>query len=378
MYGILQLQEIFYLWKKIKGKREEQFAVSFKSKDKSKPLIFNGIFCLRKYLGQAIFSKQEIAYLHSLQKKSGKLLFEEQFIHFLSSLTFDVKIVAPLEGEIFFPGQPIIKVLGDQIVLVFFKKVIEHYLPRQIYLTTEVEKIISTTSSLDFIIENNFSTYNKDSNIDVRCGYIAGAVATEDLSSALHFNIPICFHENREKIKFLNVQDKNFLKNLSETNEGQSIFLKGKISKEFIEEFPFLGKKLKGVVLDLSNFNENFVEPVFHYYRNTEVLDTDFKIFRYSYNGLYIGDIIGGQEQIVRKKMVFGKYLPHLKRKQILHDICFSQEESVETIKARVVENKRLLPCKYKSYENPVSYPIKILKKYSQRKQESLSNTKFA
>jgi hypothetical protein len=378
MYGISMLQEVYSLWEKGKVNKIEEFAVSFKSKDRNKPLIFNGISSLRKYLGKAVFSLEEIAYLHSLQKKSGKLLFNEKFINFLSALVFDLKIETPLEGELFFSGEPVMKVSGNEVVLLFFKKLLEHYLPRQIYLTTEVEKIVSTISPAYVITENTFCPYKEELLLDTRSGYLAGACATEDLTSAVNFNIPICFMDKKAKITFLNVNDKNFTKNLSEVSGEEKIFLKGKITKEFIEEFPYYGPKLKGVLLDLSNFNEKAIQVVFHYYRNLEVLSSDFRIFRYFHNGLYFADILSNYEEIEKKKTIFGKYVSSLKRKELLHDICFFEEETTFSIRARVMQNMRLLPCKYRSLEKESFYPVRILRKFSHNTEESLSNTRFA
>ena len=379
MYGIFELQEVYSLWKKDQGKSIEKFAVSFSYYEQKKPLIFVGLSSVVKYLGQKIFKDEEIFYLHSLQQKSGKLLFSDQFIRYLSLLRFELELHAPREGVIFYPGEPVMKVVGDVLILAFFKKILNHYLPRQIQICTEVEKIASYISPSFLTVENSSSSYVQENALDVRSAYIGGAVATEDLSAAVTYNIPMCYHRIDPLLVFLDVKDPLFTKKLSSVRPEQKIFLKGRVTKEFLEDFPFYAAELKGVSINLLEFSETLITTRFHYYRKSDILDEDFQLYRFVHKGLIIGDILTGATQINKKKTFFGKYLATISQEEILHDVTTYADEPAALTRGRALRSMQQLPCKFRGEERGGDYPVRIIRKESDQENcESLSNTSSA
>ncbi len=379
MYGISELQEVYSLWKANEGSAIEKFAVSFTSLEQRQPLIFVGLPSITKYLGKRIFRDEEIFYLHSLQQEGGRLLFPDKFIKYLSLITYEVQMEAPKEGVIFFSGEPIIKVVGNVLILTFFKKIINHYLPRQIQICSEVEKIVSYIAPSFVSIENCSSSYRLDNALDARSAYIGGAIATEDLFAAVSFNIPICYHDDDTSLVFLDVCDPLFMKKYSSVDSDQKIFLKGRITKEFLEEFPFYGVELKGASINLLGLSETLVTARFHYYRNSDILDEDFHLYRFSYKGLIVGDILTSPDQIDKKKTFFGKYLVNLIKVDLLQDVTSYEEELSVMTRNRALRSMQQLPCKYRGEESDFTYPIRILKKeHDQVRVESFSNTRFA
>ena len=379
MYGISELQEVYSLWKSQKTNTKEHFAVSFSAQNRHEALVFVGLESLMKYKGKKIFSDNEVAYLHSLQKDSGKLLFCDKFIRFISTLSYDIEMEAPLEGSIFFPSQPVVKVSGDKLVLLFFKKIITHYLPRQIYIGTEVETIVSLISPGYVVTENSESSFKKESILDSRSGYIAGASATEDLSAAVNYNIPICYHDDTSNLHILNIDDSGFTKNLVKIDIDENVFIKGNITKEFLQEFTQYGPKLKGVLLNLAILKDDKITPRFHYYRNTEILNPEFRIFRISHKGLFIGDLIAGSDEIEKKHTFFGKYDSQVTKTDILVNVRDYKDEPIDSKRKRLIRNMRGLPCKYRSAHSKMRYPVKLLRKNQKvDSEESFSNTRFA
>ncbi|MCH9621683.1 MAG: hypothetical protein S4CHLAM20_11080 [Chlamydiia bacterium] len=377
MYGISELRQVYNQWVDDKDK-EERFAISFFSPNCKTPFIFSGLDSILEYLNKQIFSDQEIAYLHSLQKESGKLLFSDQFIKFISQLRFEFKMESILVGSVFFSSQPIIKVSGKLVVLSFLKKVLSYYLPRQIQIATEIEKIVSFAAPCPIIAQNSFRSFESKGELDVRSAFLGGASATEDLFAASKYTIPICFYED-SSLKFLDIAHKNFFCEVSNLKPTDSLILKGVNSLEKLEEIPFERDQLKGICIDLSTMEDRNIEIKYHYYRNQEILDPDFMIYRFSHKGLYIGDLITKDLKKDLRKTLFGKYISTLKKRNILYDIEGMQEDTLFDQKRRVLKNMRLLPCKFRLRDSEHVYPVRFLKKsFSQENSVSLSNTRLA
>lgn len=378
MYGISELQEVYLLWKTKRSSKIEKFSISFKLEESRRPFVFAGISCLRKYLQAPVFRRDDIAYLHSLSLSNGKLLFTDDFIAYLSSLTFDLDLKAPLEGSIFFPGEPIVKVSGSAPLLIFFKKILKHYLPRQIQIATEVERIASLVSPASVIIENNSHSYDTESVLDTRSAYIGGAVAGEDLNAALKYNIPLCYHQEEKGVTVLDTCDVDYIKRLTMVSAEEQVFLKGKITKEMLKELPFYSVNLTGVMIKVNDLLDTRLKIRFHYYRATEVLDENFMVFRFSHKGLYIGDLVTSCREMFIKKVVFGVVSNNIVQKELLVDVSNQKEECLKSIRTRVLASMRRLPCKYQNEDAEKDYPVRIKGNVQDYRLESASNTKLA
>ncbi len=379
MYEITTLLEIYTFWSNGRAEEEEKFAVSFSVSEPISSMLFIGLPSIKKYLNKRVFRDEEIAYLHSLQKSDGKLLFSDRFIRFISTLTFDLKLEAPLEGVVFFPGQPVFKVSGNKIALTFYKRIIEYYLPRQIVIATQTEQVASFIAPVYVVSENCSTSFEVESELDTRSTFLGGAVATLDLYAAVTFNIPLFYVEQQRDVRFIDACDKNLAMKMSSFNDCDEIFLKGAITRDFIEEFPYPITSLKGVLLDPSKIRLSPPKVCYHYYHNQEVLDSEFQIYRFSHKGLFIGDIITKNILSLNKKTIFGKFHSSLEKQPLLHHVIDGGEESISSIKSRVIKNMRSLPCKYRGKDALKTYPIRIFKEHqSFVKKESFSNTKLA
>jgi len=379
MLGIIELQEVFSLWKKNEWEKTVHFSISFAAKNQKQPLIFLGSSSIVHYLGKRVFSDEELFYLHGLQGSQGKLIFPDLFIKFLSSLTYDLKIKAPKEGSFFFPNEPIIKVVGKAAVLPFFKKWIQNVLPRQIQVATEVEKLASFIAPGVICIENSFNCGKEHFGGDEKSGYIGGAVATKNLSAAKMYHIPIFFPEENAPFVFLDNTDPLFNEKLGSIEEGAPLFLKGHVTKELLEKVSFYGKTIKGVLLDLRKVQDGEIASRFHGCKELHILDEEFQIYRFFYKGLALGDVLGTFEEMEKKKTFFGKYWGALNRVELLEDLSFYRDEPLSLIRNRVVKSMQQLPCKYRGEGERSFYPIRILKKKGvQESEESTSKTHCA
>lgn len=58
------------------------------------------------------FTEDDLNFLRSQKRPSGKPVFPEAFIQYLSEMEFKLKIEALPEGEVFFPQEPVLRVSG--------------------------------------------------------------------------------------------------------------------------------------------------------------------------------------------------------------------------------------------------------------------------
>ncbi len=378
-YGILEIQEVFSLWKSGGREKEESFAISFSSTTKKTPLIYVGSSSIRKFLERKVFDDTEIAYLHSLRKSSGAFLFPDAFIKVLSELTFHLDIESPPEGTVIFPGEPVIKVSGGSLVLPFFKKLLAYYLPVQIQVATEVEKIMSFISPAYVVTENPEEITQKDENLNSASAYIGGAVACEDLSAAVAYKIPICFHDQGSDLIFLDISDKHFNQKVALLQQEDKVFLKGGVTLQFLEEYPYLISRLQGISISLTDLFPNTISMRIHLYKNCDVLDSEFMVYRFSHKGLYVGDILTSEKHIKRRKTAFGKPVAALSMEKILQKWNAQEKETIVQARSRALKSMRSLPCKYQGNYSKDVYPVRIAcMSNAQENIESLSNTKLA
>jgi hypothetical protein len=378
-YGILEIQEVYSLWKSSGREKKESFAISFSSTIKHAPLIYVGNSSVRKFLDTKIFDDAEIAYLHSLQKKNGTFLFPDAFIKLLSELTFHLDIKSPLEGTVIFPGEPMLKVSGNSLVLPFFKKLLAYYLPGQIQVATEIEKIVSYISPAYLITENPEKITQQDESLNSASAYIGGSIACEDLSAAVAYKIPICFHDVESDLIFLDVSDKHFNQKVALLQPEDKVFLKGGVTMQLLEDYPYLIPRLKGISISITNLFPSLISMKIHLYKNCDVLDSEFMIYRFSHKGLFIGDILTSDIDIEHRKMVFGKSMITLSYAPLLQSLTADGIETVKQARSRSLKNMRLLPCKHRGDYSKDVYPVRILPKAKiQENIESPSNTKLA
>lgn len=378
-YGILEIQEVYSLWKAGDPEKKESFAVSFSSSIKNTPLIYVGSTCLRKFLKRKIFDGAHIAYLHSLKKSSGESLFPDAFIKLLSEAAFHLDIEAPLEGSVIFSGEPVLKISGRAMVMPFFKKLLSYYLPVQIEVATEVEKIRSYISPAYVVIESSESITQKDETFNSASAYIGGAIACEDLAAAAAFQIPMCYPDNNADLIFLNISDTGFNQKVALLQPEDKLFLKGGAILSRLEDYPYLISRLKGVSVSIANLCNNSVSMKIHEYTALDMLDKEFNVYRFSEKGLYIGDILTNSYEIAQKKTVLGRSTTSLEKKALLEKINTELGESISQVRSRALKSMRQVPCKYQGNYVKDRYPIRIVcKGLVQANLESELNTNFA
>jgi len=131
------------------------------------------------------FDPEAIEYLRA------RKIFSESFLQFLSRLKFTGNLWAMLEGTVFFPGEPVIRVeapiIEAQILESFFLNTIN----LQTTIATKASRVVLAAKNkgvYDFSLRRAQGT---DAAIKVaRSSYIAGAKGTSNVLAAKKYGIP--------------------------------------------------------------------------------------------------------------------------------------------------------------------------------------------
>ena len=110
---LYQLTMAYGYWKQGIADKEAVFHLFFrKNPFQGGYVITAGQQLVADYLRDFSFSKDDIAYLASLEGNDGCPLFDREFLSFLNRLELTVDVDAMPEGTVAFPHQPLLRVSG--------------------------------------------------------------------------------------------------------------------------------------------------------------------------------------------------------------------------------------------------------------------------
>ena len=148
--------------------------------------VFAGLDDLLSSLENLQFSKNNIAYLESLG------LFKKPFLDFLKDFTFGGGVYAMREGDIVFPGEPLLRIHASLLEAQFIESLVLNTINFQTLIATKAARIYISSGSgkiLEFGLRraqgiNGALTAS-------RAAYIGGAMATSNVSAGYTFGIPV-------------------------------------------------------------------------------------------------------------------------------------------------------------------------------------------
>ncbi len=190
---LYQLTMAYGYWKAKIQDRKAVFHLIFRKKP------FQGMFALAAGLEYVIdfiqnfhYSQSDLDYLHSLKTSSGKPLFEEPFLDYLSHLSFSLDIDAPPEGTILFPHEPLIRVKGPILQAQLLESPLLNMLNFQTLIATKASRICYEAYPADVVEFGMRRAQGMDGAISAsRAAYIGGCEGTSHLLAGKLFHIPV-------------------------------------------------------------------------------------------------------------------------------------------------------------------------------------------
>ena len=362
-YQLSDIKEVYTLWKNGHHENKSRFAASFSSDSADSSLIFCGIEFFHRYKNKKVFNNSELNYLYSLKESTGNQLFSEKFILSLSKLKYIFSTEAPPEGTIFFSKEPIIKFTCTASLGVFIKVIVRRHLARQIFFASEIWKMKSVFPSIDFIIEYTNSNLHEDLGCTSRSAYVGGGSATTNMSAGYNYNIPVYKDKLPGNLIELDFNDDHISSKIRYMKPGCSLLIKSNVNPEILTKFLYNKFLPKKIFLDVGKIVGNSLVCTFLNFRCSDILDDEFRLFRFKHKGLLIGDVLGGAVDIHEKKTFFEKYSCLLEKRDVLVNIDDQEREGIAYIRRRALMNIKILPYRYRNFIKPLVYPVKILKK---------------
>ncbi|MGN1042657.1 MAG: nicotinate phosphoribosyltransferase [Christensenellales bacterium] len=167
-----------------KGDTMANFDVFFRQKEHLEFAVCAGLEQVIEYIENLHFTDEDIAYLRSLN------LFTEKFFEYLKNFKFTGSIYAIREGEIVFPGEPLLTVTAPLIQAQLVETAILNIINHQTLIATKAMKICkeAKASVMEFGLRR---AQGPDAGIyGARAAIIGGCTSTSNVLTCQMFDVP--------------------------------------------------------------------------------------------------------------------------------------------------------------------------------------------
>jgi len=148
-------------------------------------LVFSGLQDVIGYLENLNFSREDILFLKSLR------IFSDDFLQFLKNFSFKGDVWAMPEGEIFFPGEPVIRVTASLIQAQIVESFLLNTINLSTMIATKASRVVNVAKAKGLYDFSLRRTHGRDAAIKVaRSSFIAGFKGTSNVLAAKLYGIP--------------------------------------------------------------------------------------------------------------------------------------------------------------------------------------------
>ncbi|HKM22853.1 MAG TPA: nicotinate phosphoribosyltransferase [Lachnospiraceae bacterium] len=148
--------------------------------------IVAGLEQMIDYIKELHFSKDDIAYLRSLQ------IFEDDFLEYLKDFKFSGDIYSIPEGTVIFPREPIVKVIAPIMEAQLVETAILNIINHQSLIATKTARVVQAARG-DGIMEFGLRrAQGPDAGIyGARAAMIGGCIGTSNVLAGQMFDVPV-------------------------------------------------------------------------------------------------------------------------------------------------------------------------------------------
>lgn len=147
-------------------------------------VVFSGIGELLHSIRKFKYSEEDIAYLQT----QG---FRKEFLGFLKNFSFKGTIKAPAEGEIVFPGEPLLVIKGNILELQLIETLVLNILNFSSLISTKASRIRNVSGKRPFSDFGLRRAQGAGGVLASRAAIIGGANSTSNVLSGFHYGLPI-------------------------------------------------------------------------------------------------------------------------------------------------------------------------------------------
>jgi len=190
---LYQLTMSYGYWKSGMSETEAVFHLFFRNHP------FKGGFtiaCGLEYVIDLIdnfkFSQDDIEYLSTLTGYDGKVLFEKDFLDYLSELKFSCDVWAVKEGTVVFPQEPLLRIQGPILQCQLLETALLTILNFQSLIATKAARMCTATKGEPVLEFGLRRAQGIDGGLAAsRAAYIGGCDATSNVMAGKLFDIPV-------------------------------------------------------------------------------------------------------------------------------------------------------------------------------------------
>ncbi len=184
---LYQITMGYGFYKHKKHEEEVVFDLFFRQNNLITYSIAAGLEQAMDYLLNWSFDDEDIEYLRSLN------LFDEGFLEYLANMRFTGDVYAVKEGEIVFPGEPILTIKAPLIQAQFAETALLNIINHQTLIATKSCKICRATGGQGFVMEFGLRrAQGPDAGISgARAAIIGGCSSTSNVIAGKMFDVPV-------------------------------------------------------------------------------------------------------------------------------------------------------------------------------------------
>ncbi|WP_052592018.1 nicotinate phosphoribosyltransferase [Aureispira sp. CCB-QB1] len=190
---LYQLTMAYGYWKTGSAEDEAVFHLFYRKPPfGAKYTIACGLEDVIHFLNEFRLTPSDLAYLKSLKTSNNQVLFEPEFLDYLSHLKFTCDIDAVEEGTVVFPHEPLLRVTGPLLQAQLIETFLLNSLNFQTLIATKAARIVAAAGG-DAVLEFGLRrAQGIDGGLSAsRAAYIGGCVATSNLLAGRIYDIPV-------------------------------------------------------------------------------------------------------------------------------------------------------------------------------------------
>jgi nicotinate phosphoribosyltransferase len=148
--------------------------------------VFAGLEPLVRALTKFRFDDEQLSYL------SGLGLFKDEFLRFLSTLRFRGDLYAVEEGELVFPGEPLLRVHARMIEAQMIESILLNIINFQTLIATKTARIVEASGDRAVSEFGLRRAQGIDGALSAaRAAFVGGAASTSNLLAGKIFGLPV-------------------------------------------------------------------------------------------------------------------------------------------------------------------------------------------
>lgn len=147
---------------------------------------------IAEFIENLRFTEQDIAYLAELEAPAGGKLFKPGFLEYLRDFRPHVDIDAIAEGELVFPREPMVRVIGPMLDCQLVETALLNIVGFQTLVATKTARVVQAAKGRPVAEFGLRRAQGPDGGVAVaRASYVAGAASTSNILAGRRYGIPV-------------------------------------------------------------------------------------------------------------------------------------------------------------------------------------------